>query len=374
MYSVHKQVKLSKILNGSNVINNEINDETPKNDKIEFKQQNLFHKYILNLREPNKDIEYSIIKKQDLIKKYICHIHCFNLNNFELMFEQFIEIIYHHFDIIITFTHFDKTVLERYPKFTYIQVKNYGMDIGPKFVINNYLTFINYTNYTHIFYVHSKLNRKKRLDYILPFIKNIEYVMKMLEEKDNTGGIFPDLLLIGHQTIYYNGDINLKIKLNNIHWGNNRIYMQEILDYLEINNKNREYLFSEGNFYILNKKISLAIYSDLMLYNILNNEDSFDYQWTKNYYHSSKSFSDLYNEYVEKNYYGNNLATKKGWDGLPDCMIEHVFERLPITLCKEHNMDIHFISKKTVDINFVNFIFSKFKYMNHLKYLLNNHY
>ena len=70
--------------------------------------------------------------------------------------------------------------------------------------------------------------------------------------------------------------INLKIKLDNIHWGNNEIYMKEIFNYLEINDKNREYLFPEGNFYILDKKISLAMYSDLILYNILNSEDSFD--------------------------------------------------------------------------------------------------
>lgn len=372
MYLVHKQIKVSNILNGDN--SNKINNEISKNDKFKFKQQNLFHKYILGLREPNKDIEYSIIRKQNLTKKYICHIHCLNLNSFDIMFEKYIETIYHYFDIIITFTYFDKSILDKYTEFTYINVKNYGMDIGPKFVINNYLTFINYTNYTHIFYVHSKSNRGKRVDYILPFINNMEYIMKILEEKDNIGGIFPDLLLIGNQTIYYNGDINLKIKLNNIHWGNNEIYMKEIFNYLEINDKNREYLFPEGNFYILDKKISLAMYSDLILYNILNSENSFDYQWIKNYYCSNKPFNELYNEYIDKDYYGNNLATKKGWGGLPDCMIEHVFERLPITLCKEHNMDIHFVSRKTVDINYVNFIFSKFKYFNHLKYLLNNHY
>jgi hypothetical protein len=372
MYSVHKQIRVSQILNSEN--NNQIHNEISKNDKLKFKHQNLFHKYVLNLREPNKDIEYSIIKKENLTKKYICHIHCFNLNSFDIMFEQFIKTINHYFDIIITFTHFDKLILEKYTEFTYIQVKNYGMDIGPKFVINNYLTFINYTNYTHIFYIHSKSNKRKRLDYILPFINNIEYIIKMLEERDNIGGIFPDLLLIGNQTIYYNGEINLKIKFNNIHWGNNQTYMNEILDYLDINGENREYLFPEGNFYIIDKKISLAMYSDLMLYNILNSEDSFDYQWIKTYYHSNKPFSELYNEYVNKDYYGNNLATKKGWEGLADCMIEHVFERLPITLCKKHKMDIYFVSRKTIDINYVNFIFGKFKYINHLKYLLNNHY
>ena len=174
MYSVHKKIKVSKILNSDN--NNQIHNEISKNDKLNFKQKNLFHKYVLGLREP-KDIEYSIIKKQILKKKYICHIHCLNLNTFDVMFEQFIETIYHYFDIIITFTHFDKLILEKYTEFTYIQVKNYGMDIGPKFVINSYLILINYTNYTHIFYVHSKSNKRKRLDYILPFINNMEYIM-----------------------------------------------------------------------------------------------------------------------------------------------------------------------------------------------------
>ena len=105
-------------------------------------------------------------------------------------------------------------------------------------------------------------------------------------------------------------------------------------------------MFSEGNFFILHRKVIEKLYSDKYLYYALNNETSFDYSWVKKRYNiQEKTITKVFEEYKSKKWLGNNMETGLGWCGFPDGMLEHSFERLPLMMTNHLNMDIKIVSK-----------------------------
>jgi len=286
----------------------------------------LFHKYILNIRNMDSPIKYDVVLDNFLGKRNICHIHCYDLNNFDRMFSEYIEILNTYFSMIITFCVMCTDTIDKYPNFVYINAENYGYDIGPKFYVVKYLETKSH-DYDYIFFIHSKSCDNSRKNYISEFINNMISINRLLEKNKNLGGIFPPILHIG---TWYISDKNTFG--NKICWSYNKLYMNDYIRYLGIKN-NKEYLFPEGNFYILNKKIIQTLYGDKKIYNILNTEDSFDYQWVKIYYKLDGNIQQIYNICINKDLFKNNMQTK-GQAPLPDAMIEHTFERLVIILCK----------------------------------------
>ena len=294
---------------------------------------NLFHKYILGLRNPIEDMitkNYTIIKEAVITRKNICHIHCLRLISLDQMFGPYIAQIAEIFDIIVTYTHVDNGVLNKYNNLTFLNVVNYGMDIGPKFVVYDYLKK---RDYNYIFFIHSKSTDNRRKDYLMPFMNNLNTIKSNLNTY-NISCLFNHLILFGDGT-------------NSNKWLGNEMYMEDIINYLNIDKYKNDKQFTEGNFYILHKKIIDVLFSDKLLYNILNTDTSFDLHWVKRSYSiKSNSIQELYKTYNQNKLFGNNLETKKGHQGVADSMIEHVFERLPILLCKENN-----ISVKIFDFN-----------------------
>jgi len=291
----------------------------------------LFHKYVLGLRNPdenNVSQNYSVVKESPIVRKNICHIHCFYLRLLSSMFGSYISLISKTFDIIVTYTHSDETTLNAYNNnITFIRVNNYGMDIGPKFTVYEYLLNKN-IDYNYIFYIHSKSDSVKRSKYLMPFIKNMRVIDLKLNNNDNT------------ISCYFNNIIHYGDGINDNKWSNyNTCYMADILNYLQVKHFKHDKMFEEGNFYILHKRIIDKLFSDKLLYNILNTGNSFDYNWVNCYYKlNNNTIHEVYNKYTQNRLFGNNTPTNKGHDGLADAMIEHVFERLPIILCKENNI------------------------------------
>jgi len=270
----------------------------------------LFNKYILGISKIKQTINYDIILTQNLTKN-ICHIHCFKLSLLELYFKNYIDVLSLYFDIIITYYIKDtEEITKKYNKLTYISSDNIGADIGCRFLVYDYLNKINY-NYNYIFYIHSKSNDDKRNDFLIPFMSNIANIYNELIKDNTIGGIFNNILQMGDDNIFLYDNLNNSLKYNT--WTHNQEYMDELTSYFNVNKNN--YIFNPGSFLILNKKIIDILYSDTLLYGILNNTNSFEYQWVKKYYKlndgtQNGKIENVFNIYKQKNMYGNNFETK----------------------------------------------------------------
>jgi len=310
----------------------------------------LFHKYVLNLIEKKDLLNYQIINSnlilnKKILKKEIAHIHCYKISFLQTMFSSYLKLIDLYFEIIVTFNILDdENVINNQKKniaITFIKCENKGYDVGSRFVVANFLKDLK-KDYNYIFYIHSKSNEEKRREYLEPFIVNFEKIKFFLKD-GKIGGIFNDIIYCGNQVLYIHNQL-VKADLNNLHWENNDIYMNELIKYFQLNKEN--YLFSEGNFFILHRNVIELLFLDPLLYYILNNETSFDYNWVKkNYGIKEINVENVYNEYKKRHLFGNNLETKLGWKGFADGMIEHAFERLPMILTNHLKMEIKIISK-----------------------------
>lgn len=220
-------------------------------------------------------------------------------------------------------------------KYTFISIPNYGMDIGSKFVITTYLKE-NKINYEYIFYIHSKSNNAKRVEYIKPFLVNMKEILNLCQ--DSTIGAFFNNCWIDYKTpIAKDIDINKLIEHLNLSssesaWGPFKMYVTQILDYYNL--PTNIGIFNEGNFYILHKKIAEELFTSKIIYNLLNKVDSFDYEWVNQKYQLRDHFFNVYKKYSEGGIAGNHLQTEMKLRGLSDNMIEHLFERIVMIYVK----------------------------------------
>ena len=166
----------------------------------------LFHKYVLGLRNPDDNLiirNYSVFKEASITRKNICHIHCFYLKFLDSMFSYHISLIQQTFDIIVTYTHQDDSILHTYNNITFLRVNNYGMDIGPKFIVYEYLRIKN-IDYNYVFYIHSKSDNNSRYKYLTPFINNLNSIGSRLNENNaNIACYFHNILWLGDRLFAY---------------------------------------------------------------------------------------------------------------------------------------------------------------------------
>jgi hypothetical protein len=93
------------------------------------------------------------------------------------------------------------------------------------------------------------------------------------------------------------------------------------------------------------------IFTDKLLYNSLNDTSSFDYQWVKNKCKCNDSIYSAYRKYESKEVCGNNLSFMEKNRGkvnheLRDCMVEHLFERIVMSIVKnKFDKDIFILNK-----------------------------
>ncbi len=280
----------------------------------------LFHKYLLKIADPEEDLCYTSSYKFGDYKRYILHIHIYDLSKFHSFFGNFIHEFYEDYTIIITYSignPLEKPELD----IVYIKVKNKGYDIGGKICALDYLYKLD-VKYEYILFLHSKSDKKKRAAYFNPFIVHRKELKDMMAE-EGVMGIFPNTLWIDHNGFKNYGGYDV--------FKNNEKYLDELFGFLGI--ERREKIFAEGNCMILKKDVIDFIFSTRckLFYNLLNEENSFDYNWFIHYYKKAwmnPSISSSYNEYMNRNLFGNNNGVKNTSSSHPDSMIEHVFERL----------------------------------------------
>jgi hypothetical protein len=324
-------------------IEKKIENKISMADKELFnKYPTLFHKYILNLRDPCSKLIYNATKVYKINKKLICAIHCYNLNFFDECFSEHIFQIQNFFDIVVTYSLDCEPARIKY-NFTFINMQNIGMDIGGKCVAIDYLKSIG-VNYDYIFFIHSKSDKYRRNDYLSPFICTLASIQYFLKYDKKLGAIFPNTVSIGRYSLNVISNklssIIQKSKYEEINWDVNAPIVNEIYSYFDI--KDDTFIFPEGNFYILHSSIANELFGDRYIYNILNTVNSFDYNWVKHYYKVDGDCTSVYLKYKSEKWFGNHIETNMGHSGLADAMIEHAFERtvIPMTLKLERTIKI----------------------------------
>ena len=156
--------------------------------------------------------------------------------------------------------------------------------------------------------------------------------------------------------IYYGKKLITKALINNAlidSWGLNEYWMNYIIKEYNIGIKN--YIFPEGNNYILNRNTANFVFDNRFgIYYQLNTIDSFDFNWVKLYYGLDElkiNDADIYNYYSENKLFGNNLELNLGHGGLSDGMIEHTFERIIISVCMHLNQKVFILKDHFFDCN-----------------------
>ena len=322
----------------------------------------LFNKYHLNLSEPNFKLEYKIIQEEKFDNKLIAHLHCFNLNEFDKIYKQYITSIKKLFSIIVTYCKGENNSKELI-NCCILKIKNQGLDIGAKFCMIDYVEKMN-LKYSHILFLHSKKNIEKRTKYFE--IVNSTYEKEILKLiKKNYDGIFPNV------PKYDNFKINQLTP--------NKIYVNELAKLLNINLDTNQYI--GGNCMILSHRIIKKLFVDNLkcIYNLLNNESSFDINWFYWYYKpvdtniinmyklfkigklygsninnpNNKYLYEIYGikskrEKLPSEYYNHLFNKSISGFNYPDSMIEHAFERLYINVIKSfNNYNYKIINKDT---------------------------
>ena len=247
--------------------------------------------------------------------KLWAHLHCFNIDLFGEIYGEYILNIMKYFNIVITYCEGNKI-----PELevSIIKSQNKGMDIGPKFIMIHFLNNNN-IHYDFILFLHSKSYKVSRKIYFQKMLSNLTETVKKL---NNNYGVYT---------------INL-LKRESNNWDTCNFHMKHAIKTMKLSNCN--YVFPEGNIYILHKSVADYIYDNRFdHYKHLNQSNSFDYSWFMYYYGFYKQqnkidYQTAYKVFIDKNLYGNNLEASKNNDLLlRDAMIEHVFERIIFSVC-----------------------------------------
>jgi hypothetical protein len=185
----------------------------------------------------SNDLVYEVIIMYANIKKHICHLHLFNIEDFYEHYGKYIKNINKNFSIIITF-HIGNinSIYFNFDDINVIQIHNHESN-----AIIYALDFIhkNSIEYEYILFLHSNAH-----EHLLPFIKNknrIYVIKKLLSMNKNLLGIL------------------LKLPLCN----DNNNCCDMLLQQIKCENKN--ILYTELNCMILTKKVIDCVF--------LNNTD-----------------------------------------------------------------------------------------------------
>lgn len=282
----------------------------------------LFHKYVLNITEYGKQIEYLDISENIISerKKFFLHIHCYNLKHFIEYFEKIINNYKDLFDIIITYCK-GKIYSINNLNIIWLKIINKGADIGGKICAINYLNLMK-LEYSHILFVHSKTDPIDRENFIKPFESEsrARLVIGLVENSNiPIDAIFPNY----HNIVYdeHNNTHSVKPNLR---------YLNDFLSWLGINyNSKKSNWFNGTNTFMFSRRLIEFIFGGnklLTIYNTLNEANTFDYSWyRKKYLLKEKDILQVFAHYQNSGNIGNcfNDSTKS----LPNCCVEHMFER-----------------------------------------------
>lgn len=354
----------------------------------------LFHKYMLNLRNPEQEIYYKIyFEKKDAHFKenlFMCHIHLTSLNNIKEYLSFILQDVVKERILIVTFEEETYSIEQlkklNIPNFICLKTLPVGKYIGGRIVTFQYLQDIK-KHYENIIFLHDKIEKNKIKKYYNTFLNKIslQRIKKLLQHVD---------------FIYPNNGFNGDWNLNEGYFLTNK-YVNDMNNFLGFENKTS--LFISDGIFIANKNVIETIYNSSnlkILYNILNSKTSFDVNWVKMYYKlKSTNIQEIYRTYQTNNllgsYYNNeNLLEIKNKDILfnnqkiedgyilKDGTLEDIFDKLWINAIlnsklKYINFHDNFFGNKerTLCINYhcfdrYFFNISSFGYLIEILYLL----
>ena len=81
------------------------------NFKNFYKYPYLFHKYLLNISTSNTPIKYEICKEIKNNNFGKCHIHCYDLKDFNEIYGECIQNLIDYFDVILTYSQGDFKII-----------------------------------------------------------------------------------------------------------------------------------------------------------------------------------------------------------------------------------------------------------------------
>ena len=315
------------------------------------KCHNLFHKYLLHLRAPNSNLTYSVLKKQTIKQKYICAIHCYDLKYFVKQIGEYLNKITQIFDVIVTYIIDNDDVRNSY-NFTFILMQDIGSEVGGKFVAVDYLkssTII----YEYMFFFNSNINKTQKKNHVDLFISKLETIQCFFKHDKALGGVFPDTISIGSYSLKFISNklesiINSE-KYELINWETNSLYMSELQNYLGIDNES--FIFSNSNYYILHKSVVEMIFGDKNLYNILNEETSFDYNWVNLQYKVDADYETVYRQYKINKWFGNAYEARLGVRCMEEAMIENVFDKIVMSAVSSRKKKIKIIGNSDINMS-----------------------
>jgi len=292
-------------------------------------RSNLFHKYYLQIADPNDEICFTINNNNiNLNNKFYCHIHCLDLAFLENYFGEFINNYIKYFNIVITYSYGE--IKNEFNNTVFLNIKNKGADIGGKICMISFL-YENKLDFDYILFMHSKTDNNDRLNYINTFLNRAELLITLLNDKSKK----IDAIIPNYHNIFCSKNINRHI-YNGI-----QTYINEYLSYYNINyNIDDGFWFNGTNIFLFSKKIVNFIFpieKIKYIYNSLNFENSFDYNWVKLKYNINDTIENTYKLYLDNNYCGNSWNDPN--KSLPNGCIEHMFEKNWMIIIKHLNLN-----------------------------------
>ena len=302
--------KKNAIVNNINEQFNNVMNKTIMNYFNEQKYQLLFHKINLNCVR-KKSMEYNIDQYEIYSKKLFAHLHCYDISQFNAIYDYYVYDISKYFHIVVTYSigYLDK----QYNHITILKIPNNGLDIGAKMMMLKYMKE-KQIEYDYIYFMHSKTDPTLRHLYFDTLFDNMDIIVPIIYDYE---GYFPNLVY----NLYKQFNIKLSNQTKNIDF--NYSYTNELKQYLNVKDPNMN-TFIEGNVYILKKNICETIYGDERLYPLLNEIDENDYVYLQNIY--KRPIQEIYDKCK------HNFQTKMIHDG----QIEHAFERTILSLCNNY--------------------------------------
>ena len=273
----------------------------------------LFHKY--HKVKPRPAIEYKVVRplKNRKKKNIVAHLHSMELGEFEKVYGPYAETIRRYCDVVVTFSSDGRREKAHFPvgnDDALLEIENRGMDVGAKFVAVDYVVSLGVvTHETWMLFLHSKSDATERHRFFEWFVRQLPFLATAPPSTRVVGGVFNPYLIAEQPG-----------------WKRNELYMRDLVAFWDL--EDDYFTFPVGNCFLLSLEVAKSLYSDPLLYYVLNTPDSLDVGWVVEYYklNSAENLEDQLSA-LQDNIFVNNLDLGTGHAGHADSMVEHAFER-----------------------------------------------
>ena len=206
-----------------------------------------------------------------------------------------------------------------------LKIPNRGLDIGAKFCAIAYLIKEKKGVIIYYFYIQKRMLFEN--EYFEPLISSLN------EEFINTNthdAYFPDLewKIVG-DTMY--PITALPEEKFVVCKERNLIYRNGLLNYMKA--KNDCNTFIEGNVYLLSKNIIDILFTDPLIYNMLNRPNDFDGNWARITYDLKGNAKEMYTEFKKSRLAPRYERGHPKEELSRDAYFENAFERIILNFC-----------------------------------------